>query len=51
MERELSDGFEIQKIDELRKNKIHVKTIKFNDSEDFIPNITKQILDVVNSIF
>ena len=51
MDRELSDGFEIQKIEEVSKKKIHVKTIKFTDSEDFIPNITKQILDVVNSIF
>lgn len=49
--REFSDGFEIQKTNEELKKKIHVKTIKFIDSENFIPNMTKQILDIVYSIF
>jgi len=50
--RELSDGFEIQSnVVPLSKNhRIHIKTIKFVDEDDFINQIKRRILDAVFSI-
>ncbi len=48
--RDLSDGFIIQQHDSPNKNKIHVKTVDFKDSEDFVSNTRNQILDIIFKI-
>jgi len=49
-DQELSDGYEIQNkgIPISENNRIHVKTIKLEDSEDFIENTKRRILDIIN---